>query len=660
MIKFKGRGKKLEQFDSNAMKRNMLKLIEQDGEWYLHLLNLSPNCVEVIDLEGKLFFCNESHKNVFGYEAHTLIGKYWYELLPEEDRPRAKEIFKEIVEKSKRPHSIPMRGLRSDGEIINLWVRWNYLKLGDSSVFGIFAVISDISELLSKKEHIISHEQSMELVSSKTPCAFFSYNYKSKRFHASTKWKKLHSIDKSAKLDTLESLERVMDNSIYKTLIAFINSFKSDGIKETRYNIETPNGKIELVSLAKAKSTKKYGLTYLSGVTLQLEDESCFEEEYKNLYSDLIEKNASIIFTFNPDNLKILDFNNSFLKLTGFSDQDLKDKSLFELFPVESQKLTIISKELYSKGSGTYSVHLRCKNSRIKDISMNCSFHRSGKNDFILCILEDQTEKNIFMRKLLERERENIRFKESLESIINLECEKKLNLERTQLIRTGYEALKFSTDFICENVESNLKNIYQKINKIQNTLREKNLLESDLSKVFKECSAYFELINLNISKFKSLKSTKLKENNDVIGILSSCSDMYKPIWESNNINFEFSINDEVKTYPKDKEIFRDVVLSIYSIITKNMLEESKHKKERNFKIRVLLTRSNDFVNIEFFDNAISFEKIIPESQNDIGKIITNNLQAISSLTTTYLNGILLYRNKQNQNIFHLKIPTVVL
>ncbi|HEM55731.1 MAG TPA: PAS domain S-box protein [Thermodesulfobium narugense] len=638
----------------------MLKLIEQDGEWYLHLLNLSPNCVEVIDLEGKLFFCNESHKNVFGYEPFDLIGKYWYELLPEEDRFHAKNLFEEIVKKGKRPHSIPMRGLRSNGEIINLWVRWNYLKLGDSSVFGIFAVISDISELLSKKEQIVNHKQSMELISSKTPCAFFSYNYKSKRFHASSKWKKLHSIDKSVKLDTLEALEKVMNSDLYKILITFINSFKSDGIKETRYTVETPHGKKELVSLAKTKSTKKNGLNYLSGVTLQLEDESYFEDEYKNLYTDLIKKNTSVIFTFDPDNLKILDFNNSFLKLTGLSELDLKDKSLFELFPVENQKLAIISKEICSKGSCIYNTHLRCKNSRIKDISMNCSFHRYGKKNFILCILEDQTEKNIFMRKFLEKERENIKFKESLQSIINLECEKKLNLERTKLIRTGYEALKFSTDFICENVESNLKNIYQTINKIQNTLKERGFLENELSKAFKECRTYFELINLNISEFKGLKSLESQNGNDVLSILNSCSNLYKPIWENNNIKFDFSVNDEVKTYPKNREILRDVIFSVYSIITKNILKQSKKEKDKNFKIKVLLTRGDNFVNIEFFDNAVSFEKGDPESQDNISKIITNSLQAISSLTTTYLNGILLYKNKQNQNTFHLKIPIVVL
>jgi PAS domain S-box-containing protein len=140
------------------MKSNILKLIEQDGGWYLHLLNLSPNCVEVIDLEGKLFFCNETHKSLFGYDINLLAGRYWYELLPEEDRVRARELFEEIVNKGKRPHSIPMRGLKSNGEIINLWVRWNYLRLGDSSLFGIFAVITDISELLLKKEHILRNE----------------------------------------------------------------------------------------------------------------------------------------------------------------------------------------------------------------------------------------------------------------------------------------------------------------------------------------------------------------------------------------------------------------------------------------------------------------------------------------------------------------------
>lgn len=643
------------------MKSNILKLIEQDGEWYLHLLNLSPNCVEVIDLEGKLFFCNETHKSLFGYDINLLVGRYWYELLPEEDRVRARELFEEIVNKGKRPHSIPMRGLKSNGEIINLWVRWNYLRLGDSSLFGIFAVITDISELLLKKEHILRNDQSMELISSRTPCAFFSYNFKSKKFRASCKWKKLHGVDKSTKLDSLESLDKFMDPTAGMALIEFINSFAGEGIKEIKYSIESSQGKIELVSAAKAKITKKNGITYLYGVTFQIESDEDFEAGYKESHVDIIEKNPSAMFTFDPNSLKIIDFNKAFLKLTGFYSEELRGKDLFELFPVESQKLTIISKEVRSNNSGIYSTHIRCKNSRIKDVSMNCSFHRADKTQFVLCVLEDQTEKNLSIRKLFERERETNKFKESLQSLVNLECEKKLTDQRAQLILTGYNALKFSTDFICDYMNLKIDKLYQVIDKIENSIKDKDFSDEHLSDLFKECRNSFGLVKENISRSKKLKSLKADESkNDILNTLRSCTDIFMPIWEVNKIEYDLSINEDFKTFSKDGTILRDVILSIYSIVTKNIIETPKQDEDKRFEIRVLLTRSENFVNIEFCDNAKVLDYNGSKSSKNIYETISKNLQAASSLTLTYLNGILLYKKEANKNIFQLKIPIVVL
>lgn len=642
------------------MNSNMLKLIEQDGEWYLHLLNLSPNCVEVIDLEGKLFFCNETHKSMFGYDTNSLVGRYWYELLPNEDRNYAHDLFRKIVDKGKRPHSIPMRGLKSNGEIINLWVRWNYLRLGDSSLFGIFAVITDISELLLKKEHILRNEQSVDLISSKIPCAFFNYNFKSKKIRVSCKWKKLHGIDKSAKLDSLESLNKYMDNSASKILIDFINSFEGEGIKEVTYYIKSIQGRIKLVSAAKAKVTKKSGITYLSGVTFQVEDNEIFEEEYKNPLTDIIEKNPSAMFTFDPKSLKILDFNKAFLKLTGFYKEELIEKSLSELFPAESQKLTIISKEVCSNNSGAYNTHIRCKNSRIKDISINCSFHTTDKTKFVLCVIEDQTEKNLSLRKLLERERETNKFKESLQSLVNLECERKLTTERAQLIRTGYEALKFSTDFICDYMNLKINKLYQMIDEIESSIKDKDFSDEHLSNIFKESKNSFGLIKEDLAKSKKLKSLKVDESkDDIYNTLRSCTDIFIPIWDVNKIEYDLSIGENFKLYSKDDTILRDVILSIYSIITKNLVEAAKHYEDKNFKIRVLLTRSDNFINIEFCDNAI-IDCSSSKTLEYIKDVVSKNLQAASSLTLTYLNGILLRRKETKENILQLKIPIVVL
>ncbi|MEO1785083.1 PAS domain S-box protein [Thermodesulfobium sp. 4217-1] len=642
------------------MKSNMLKLIEQDGEWYLHLLNLSPNCVEVIDLEGKLFFCNETHKSLFGYDTNSLVGRYWYELLPKEDRNRARDLFREIVNKGKRPHSIPMRGLKSNGEIINLWVRWNYLRLGDSSLFGIFAVITDISDLLLKKERILRNEQSMDLISSRTPCAFFSYNFKSKKFLASCKWKKLHNIEKGAKLDTFGSLNKCMGNEASKALIDFINSFEGEGIKEVRYSIESLKGKIELVSAAKAKVTKKSGITYLSGVTFQVEDDEALEERYKDSHADIMEKNPSAMFTFDPNSLKILDFNKTFLKITGFLSEEVKDKDLFELFPVESQKLIIISKEVCSSNSGSYSTHIRCKNSRIKDVSMNCSFHRDGKTKFVLCVLEDQTEKNLSIRKLFERERETNKFKESLQSLVNLECEKRLTDQRAQLIRSGYDALKFSTDFICDYMDLKISKLYQVIDKIESSIKDKDLSNELLSNLFKECKNSFGLIKENITRSKKLKSLKVDgPKDDIYNTIRNCTDIFIPIWDINKIKYNLSIGENFQSYSKDETILRDVILSIYSIITKNIIEASKQDENKNFEIRVLLTRSDNFVNVEFCDNAI-VDYDSAKISKYIKDAISKNLQAASSLTLTYLNGILLHKKETDENILQLKIPIVVL
>lgn len=642
------------------MNSNMLKLIEQDGEWYLHLLNLSPNCVEVIDLEGKLFFYNEAHKSMFGYDTNSLVGRYWYELLPKEDRNYARDLFRKIINKGKRPHSIPMRGLKSNGEIINLWVRWNYLRLGDSSLFGIFAVITDISELILKKEHILRNEQNMDLISSKTPCAFFNYNFKTKKIRASGKWKKLHGIDKSAKLDSLEALDKCMNNSASKILIDFINSFEGEGIKEVTYSIKSLQGKVELVSAAKAKVTKKSGITYLSGVTFQVEDDEIPEEEHKNPLADIIEKNPSAMFTFDPKSLKILDFNKAFLKLTGFYKEELIEKSLSELFPAESQKLTIISKEVCSNNSGVYSTHIRCKNSRIKDISINCSFHRTDKTKFVLCVIEDQTEKNLSLRKLLERERETNKFKESLQSLVNLECERKLTTERAQLIRTGYDALKFSTDFICDYMNLKINKLYQMIDEIESSIKDKDFSDEHLSNLFKESRNSFGLIKEDLAKSKKLKSLKVDESkDDIYNTLRSCTDIFIPIWDINKIEYDLSIDENFKSYSKDGTILRDVILSIYSIITKNLIEAAKHYEYKNFKIRVLLTRSDNFVNIEFCDNAI-IDYNSSKTLEYIKDVVSKNLQAASSLTLTYLNGILLHKKETKENILQLKIPIVVL
>lgn len=142
--------------------RIMKKELEYTKEQLESFINHHMDAVIITDLEGRILRVNEAYEKVYGWKAHEVVGKKYYEIAGafSED---VHENIKKTVAKKEAINRVEVVRARKDGSLVDLRITISPIFNGKDELIGLSGVCVDISEAKkARKELDLLHRKLKE------------------------------------------------------------------------------------------------------------------------------------------------------------------------------------------------------------------------------------------------------------------------------------------------------------------------------------------------------------------------------------------------------------------------------------------------------------------------------------------------------------------
>ncbi len=149
--------------DITQHKKSERALLETEKRFRELLENLKMIAV-LLDLDGKILFCNDYLLELTDYKRDEVLGLNWFDIfLPDDDRDETKKLFLESAHQGTIPSHFENDIITRSGE--KRFIFWNNTTLRDSTgnIFGTASIGSDMTDRL-KAEEQLRHAQRMDVI----------------------------------------------------------------------------------------------------------------------------------------------------------------------------------------------------------------------------------------------------------------------------------------------------------------------------------------------------------------------------------------------------------------------------------------------------------------------------------------------------------------
>jgi two-component system sporulation sensor kinase A len=124
-------------------------------------LEAMPDSVMLVDLDGKVLYVNKAFEKLLGYRADELVGTPALDLptyYGPRDREKAREVFKEVMEKGSTEH-VDIAAINKAGEEIAISFAASVMKDAQGNPRTLVAVIRDVTKRKRREEALEASEQ---------------------------------------------------------------------------------------------------------------------------------------------------------------------------------------------------------------------------------------------------------------------------------------------------------------------------------------------------------------------------------------------------------------------------------------------------------------------------------------------------------------------
>lgn len=137
---------------------------------------------------------------------------------------------------------------------------------------------------------------------------------------------------------------------------------------------------------------------------------------------------------------------------------------------------------------------------------------------------------------------------------------------------------------------------------LENNLKDELRIKSYLSKSLEEVNRLSLLIEdvLNLSKIEHKRNILFKEDRNLVDVIKDCISSLEFLARQNNMEIEFSYDQDPLNYKTDEELFRQMV--------KNILENSIFYAGKGAKIEIKLKENKSNIILNFIDNGVGISK----------------------------------------------------
>jgi PAS domain S-box-containing protein len=410
-------------------------------QYTLSLIEVSPNPLMAVSVEGKITDANKALSEIVGVPLGKLVGASFSDCFSEPQVIR--EAFRKVL-KNGSITDIPLTLLHKKGKHTDVLFNASVYKDETDKVIGVIAIVRDIAEQswatelrVANKELVYQNKEKEkradELVEANKELAFqnaekekraaelavankelkFQNNEKEKRaaelvvankelaFQNDEKEKRAAELvvaNKELKFQNKEKEKRAAELIVANKELAFQNDEKEKRAAE----LIVANKELLFQNLEKEKRAAELIIANKELVFQNSEKVKRAEElQIANYARSIIEASLDPLFTINLDG-KITDLNKASVNIIGKSRKKLIGTDFFNYF-TEPQKARDVYKKVFAKGF-VVDYPLTIKNKVLTDVLFNCSVFKDYKGIVLgaVVVARDITEQKRIEKELTE------------------------------------------------------------------------------------------------------------------------------------------------------------------------------------------------------------------------------------------------------------------
>ncbi len=381
--------------------------LRESEERHRFLVESLNDWIWEVDRNGVYTYASPQCREMLGYEPEEIIGKAPFDLMPPDEAGRVREIFAAIAGQAKPFRRLENVNRHKDGRLVVLETNGVPVLDAEGKLAGYRGIDRDITERKRADQALRESERLLRRSQEVAHVGHWSWDIRANRVTWSDEMHRVFGIDKSG-FDG--DLDRVIDSAIHPEDRAFVLSRMAATVQEgtaqpLEYRIVRPDGSIRHVwtEFSDREFDATGRIIGLSGIVQDITDRKRAEEalrESEERYRLLLDRGFDGIFVH--ENFRIVQLNDRFAEMTGYTRAELLGLTSIDLFTADSQER--IRQYIRSGAGGYFDLELRHRDGRIlqlESFGAPCQFQ--GRDARIVG-LRDVTERKLAAEALQEKE----------------------------------------------------------------------------------------------------------------------------------------------------------------------------------------------------------------------------------------------------------------
>jgi PAS domain S-box-containing protein len=285
--------------------------------------------ISQLTLDGHLFQANDMVSHILGYTQEELRQKNSVEMTHSDDRAEEKRLLDQLLEGKIPSYTLEKRYLHKTGDPV--WVRLTSSLAHGSAKIGTYriAVIEDITDRKRAEEALRKTQADLALAQALAHLGSWRWDIVHNQVSWSDEMYRIYGVDPTTFSHTVEGVASLIHPEDFSRHLSAIDVLiAGKPFMPFEYRVVRPDGTIRWVQIAGANVERdaRGKVVCLFGVVLDITDRKMVEEarrKSEQRFRTFFESDMVGAISWNMEG-QILDANDKFLQMVGYSREDLK------------------------------------------------------------------------------------------------------------------------------------------------------------------------------------------------------------------------------------------------------------------------------------------------------------------------------------------------
>lgn len=214
------------------------------------LFENAGDVIMLLDTSGVVGEVNTEVERLFGFKACDIIGKHFSVLpfLETDDLPRAVEILKKLMRRSRPPRLIELQAVRKDGKPIQVEVSARTIG-NNGDIDGVLGILRDVSNRKQAEFALKKSEKKFQSLYDDAPDMYFTLDVKTGKIHDCNRLAARTLGYRKAEINCHSIYEFLHPNCSHKAKEIFTSLTEKSKVRDAELQLLTNDGTVIDVSL---------------------------------------------------------------------------------------------------------------------------------------------------------------------------------------------------------------------------------------------------------------------------------------------------------------------------------------------------------------------------------------------------------------------------